>query len=576
MSKGRALFLGVGCMFLILGTLIVVLAAIGMRSPSLGNRLVLSLRLDRPIAEVVAKDPILEMTGEQPIGLRQLRSALLRAADDDRVVGVRVRIDRFGGGLATAQEFRGLLDEVRAAGKWTVAYLDTAGEFAPGNIDYLAAATCDEISLHPMGDVNLIGLSIRFPFMRGMLDKLGVRPEYPEHGEYKDAGFQYTRREFTEEQREMYSWLGESLLDQMVEGVADRRGLEQDRVRWVIDNGPFLGVEAMEVGLVDYLEDWDEFKRRVSERADRAQIVGMKTYLDRSRRAASGPKIAVVTGVGTILRGESGKSVSPMLSGNIMGAETMVRAFRNARRQPGVKAVVFRVDSPGGTPLASEIIRREMARTAARIPVVVSMSSVGASGGYWIACGAQRIVANRAAQVGSIGVIAGHLNLGGFWSDKIGVDFGRLDFGANANMYGMLEDWTDPQREVVERVLDRTYDHFVNLVAEARNMPPEQVHALGEGRVFTGEQALANGLIDEVGGFEEALATARELAGIQPDAPVRLVEFPKARPWWQQMIGRRGADETAVQEFVDVIEEVWRTGTLRVPGIVWMPSIHIE
>ncbi len=576
MAQGRALFLGAGCLLVVLGLIIAMLAVVGMREPALGGRAVLAVRLDRSVVERVPEDPLAEFAGEQPIGLRELRRALTHAAADDRIVGVRLRVDRYSGGIGVAQEIRDLLSEIRTAGKWTAAYLETAGEFTAGNLDYLIAASCDDVSLNPMGDVNLIGISFRFPFLRGSLDKLGIRAEYPGRGDYKDARFMYTNRDFTPAQREMMEWLGVSLTEELVEDIAASRGMEPDQVRHLLDRGPYLGEEAVISGLVDRVEYWREFVSRVDRESDGAETVFLREYLRRGVRASSGPKIAVVTASGTILRGENARSVNPLMGGEIMGSETIARAFRNARTTRSVKAVVFRVESPGGTPLASEIIRQEMALTAEQIPVVVSMINTGASGGYWIACGAHRIVANRGALVGSIGVAAGHFNMDPFWADTLGVTFGRIDFGANANLYSTLEDWSDPQRLVIDRILDRTYERFVGLVADARDMTPEQVDSLGQGRVYTGAQAKAKGLIDEVGGFDVALAEARELAGIAPGIDIELVDFPKIRPWWKQFLTRRSAEEAAVRDAVGAIEQAWSTGSLATPGTVWMPPVYIQ
>ncbi len=576
MAKARNVIVGVGCLLVVLGVLIVILAVAGMQGPALGKKLVVAIRLDRPIVERVADDPFSALMGGQPIGLRDLRASLVRAATDDRVVGVRLRIDRYLGGVGTAQEIRSLLGTVRAAGKWTKGYLDTAGEYAPGNFDYLVAAGCDEVSLDPMGDVNLIGLSIQFPFLRGTLDKLGIRPEFPGIGDFKDARFQYTHRDFTAAQRDMMQWLGESWTDQLVDGVATSRGLELDHVRYLIDRGPYLGAEAAEAGLVDHLEDWTAFAERVARESGDAQVVGYRTYLRRAGSVASRYKIAVVTATGTILRGASGTDLNPLFGGAIMGSDTIARALRRARTTAGVRAVVLRIDSPGGTPLGSEIIRREVARTAEKLPVVVSIANVGASGGYWIACDAQRIVANPGAAVGSIGVLAGHLNMGPFWEDKLGVTFGQMQFGANANLYGDLEDWSDSQRAVIDRILERTYDHFLALVADGRDMTVDEVDAIGQGRVFTGSQGAANGLVDVLGDLEEALAQARDLADIPPGAPVHLLDFPKVVPWWQQLLGRGSHDDEAVRELLSVLEEWWRTGALRTPGPVWMPPISVQ
>ena len=230
-----------------------------------------------------------------------------------------------------------------------------------------------------------------------------------------------------------------------------------------------------------------------------------------------------------------------------MGSDTIARAFRDARKASGVKAVVFRVDSPGGSALASEIIRKEMVRTAEKLPVVVSMKNVAASGGYWVSCGAQKIIADPGTQTGSIGVLAGHLNMDQFWADKMGVTFGRLDAGRNANIYGSLENWTDEQRAIVDRMLDRIYDDFLDRVSAARGMDRDAVDAIARGRVWTGAQALELGLVDELGDFDRAVVVARELAGIAPDARVALVDFPKVRPWWQEMFERQYDDEATAR-----------------------------
>jgi len=573
MSRRRSWFFGIGCLGLLVLLFIGAFAIRAMLKPSLPGEIVLSVRLQGGVPEIAAEDPFAEIMGSSTMSLRQLRDALRTAEDDDRVVGVRVRIDAFGGGFATAQEIRGLLEGVRAAGKWSAAYMDTAGEFAPGNLEYFVASACDEVSLNPLGDVNLIGLSVRSPFVRGTLDKLGARPEFPGRGDYKTARFLYTERDFTPAHKEMMEWLLGSLMEQMVDGIGVSRGLESENVWNLVDRGPFLGAEAVDVKLVDHLEDWWSFLDRTD---NGARSVSVAEYLKGVAGIESGPRIAVVTAVGGIVRGESHKSLNPMMGDEIMGAETIARAFRSVRNARGIKAVVFRVESPGGSAVASEIIRQEMVRTAEEIPVVVSMANIAGSGGYWVACGAQKIVANPATLTGSIGVLAGHLNLEPFWTNKLGVTFGRLDYGANSSIYGELDDWTDGQRAVVDRLLDRIYDNFVERVASSRNMSVEAVDAVGRGRVFTGAQAVENGLVDVVGGFDAALEEAQRLAGLDPGRPVRLVDFPRPVPWWQQALERGRGDEAMVQEAVKTFEQWWRTGEATVPGVVWMPPVFVR
>lgn len=577
MAKARSVILGVGCLILVVGVVMVALVVRGLSKPKLPSTVVLAINLAGPIAEVTAEDPFAEILGDQPLSLRDLRWALVRAAEDDRVQGVRLRIGAFGGGFAMTQELRDLLQGVRASGKWTSAYLETAGEFAPGNSVYYLASACDEISLHPGGDVNLIGFSVRSPFLRGTFDKLGIRPEFPGRGEYKTARFMYTERDFTPEARDMIEWLVGSLFDQLIEGVAQGRGMANDEVRDLVDRGPFLGEETEEAGLVDHREDWTTFTERIKEKAGSAKVVGLGRYLARGGSSSRGAKIAVVTAVGQIMRGESRREFNPLFGMNdVMGSQTIANAFRAIRKDDDIKAVVFRIDSPGGSALASEIIREEMARTAEKIPVVVSMSNVAGSGGYWITCGAQRIVADPGTITGSIGVLTGHLNMEGFYNDKLGITFGKSDFGANADIYGSLEDWNDQQRAIVDRVLDRIYDRFVTLVSESRGMSWDEVDAIGRGRVFTGTQALENGLVDVVGGFDTALDEARELAEIDADAKIRMVNFPKTRPWWQQFMKKKTDDQVVIESALRDFETLMRTGTVKLPGEVWMPPVHIQ
>jgi protease-4 len=502
---------------------------------------------------------------------------LNRAADDDRVVGVRLRIGAFGGGFAMIQELRDLIQDIRASGKWTSAYLETAGEFAPGNSVYYLASACDEITLHPGGDVNLIGFSVRSPFLRGTFDKLGIRPEFPGRGDYKTARFMYTERDFTPAAREMTDWLVGSLFDQLVEGVAQGRGMAPDEVRNLIDRGPFLGEETQEAGLVDHREDWTTFTGRLEDKAGSAKVVGLNRYLTGGGSSSRGAKIAVVTGVGGIMRGESRRQFNPLFGmSDVMGSETIARAFRTIRKDTDIKAVVFRVDSPGGSALASEIIREEMARTAEKIPVVISMGNVAGSGGYWVTCGAQAIVAEPGTITGSIGVLTGHLNMEGFYNDKLGISFGKADFGANADIYGETEDWNDQQRAIVDRVLDKIYDRFVTLVSESRGMSPEAVDAIGRGRVFTGIQGLENGLVDMVGGFDTALDEAKRLAEIDLDAKVRLVNFPKAKPWWQQIINKKSDNQVAIESVLNDYQTFVTTGRVPFQGEVWMTPLVLE
>jgi protease-4 len=535
------------------------------------GRSLLTIEISGPIAERSSTSPFADVLGNRPLSLEDLRDGLLRAASDSRVRGVRLRISDFTAGFATIQEVRALIGRVNDAGKTTSAYLETAGEFAPGNMQYFLASACRKVVINPLGDVNLTGLALRTPFIRGTLDKLGIEPDFPGIGDYKTARFFYTERGFTPAGKEMMTWLLDSFTSQIIDGIASSRHLEPARARQLFLGGPYLGPEALERKLIDGLADWESFADETRhDGAGELETVPLRQYLRAGRPDESGTTIAVVVAEGTIVRGESGFSPVPVFGGDMMGSDTIARAWRDVR-DSGARAAIFRINSPGGSAIASEVIRAEMARTAEKIPVVVSMSDVAASGGYWITCGARRIVADPGTITASIGVFGGHLAMRRFWEDKLGVTWGLVDGAPNAAMFGSLDPWTPTQRAQVEKFLDRIYDAFVDRVSSSRSLTREQVDAVGRGRVFTGEQAKERGLVDELGGFDTALAASRKLAGLAPGAPVDLQYYPRARSFWQRMLERAedARSTTGILQTLDLPEQT-------VAGPVWAPPIQVR
>ena len=367
-------------------------------------------------------------------------------------------------------------------------------------------------------------------------------------------------------------WLLDSISRQMMDGIASGRGMDPKQVEQLVKGGPYLGPDALKAGLVDELNDWETFvEENGTHQARQLERVSLRRYLRAGRPDRSGTEIAVVVAEGTILRGESGYSPAPVFGGDVMGADTIARAFQQVR-DSGAKAVIFRINSPGGSAVASEIIRAEMVRTAKEIPVVVSMGDVAASGGYWITCGAKRIVADPGTITASIGVFGGHLAMARFWKDKLGITWGKLDGAPNAAIYGSLDPWTPEQKVFVQKFLDRIYDRFLQNVSASRNMPRDTVDAIGRGRVFTGEQAKERGLVDALGGFDAAVAAARELAGVKPDAPVELTFYPKARSVWQRLLERSDDADARIEA---MLREVL-SGRVIAPGPVWLAPITIQ
>ena len=555
---------------LAVGVLAVVLGARYATTHVPGDS-ILTIEIAGPIPELGSSSPFGDVFGDRTLSRRDLRDALVQAASDPRIRAVRVKVQEFTTGFATIEELRALLGNVGKAGKTTYAYLETAGEAAPGNAQYLLATGCQRVVLGPMGDVNLTGLAARMPFIRGTLDKLGIVPDFPGIGAYKDARFFYTDKDFTPASREMTTWLLDSLSSQVAAGIAAGRGFTPAEAAGLVQRGPFLGPDALKEKLVDQIADWETFVEESSTLDGRKlDEVPIRRYLKADRPNTSGAPIAVLVADGEILRGESGYSPMPVFGGDIIGSDAIARAWRQVR-ESGAKAVVFRINSPGGSPVASEIIRKEMARTAAKIPVVVSMGDVAASGGYWIACGASRIVADPGTITASIGVFSGHLDMTKFWDDKLGVTWGKIDMAPNASFFSSVDSWTPEQRKVVQASLDRIYDAFLHRVSAARKMTPEQVDAIGRGRVFTGEQAKEKGLVDQLGTFDDAVAVAKRLAGLKPDAAVQLTYYPRAKSLWQRILEK---DDSSARLEAMVREAI--AGKVMAPGPVWLPPIQIQ
>lgn len=570
-GRSKALLVVFILVAILLGSTVAMVGGVWLMARWVPGNALLTVDIAGPLPERVDESPFGSLFGPSVISLSELRGSLLRAANDKHVRAVRVRVGELEAGFAAIQEVRELLATVSRSGKPTSAFLDTAGEGSPGNMKYYLASACDTVTLGPLGDVNLVGLGSRSPFIRGMLDKLEIMPEFEGIGDFKTARFIFTEADHTAASRAMTTWLLESLSSQMAVDIAASRDLEVDEVRKLIATGPFTGDEALAATLVDGIEDWHTFtdSARTLDGTELSEI-SLRRYLRAGRAYESGPQIAVVLAEGGIVRGESGYSPVPLFGGDMMGADTIARAFRQVQNDRP-KAVVFRIDSGGGSATASEIIRQEMLRTAKDIPVVVSMSNVAASGGYWITCGAQHVMADRGTITASIGVFSGHFATEDFWKNKLGVTFGKVDTSPNAMAFGDVGPWTSAQKALTQKWIGQIYDQFVERVAEARKMTPEQVDAIAQGRVFTGEQAFEKGLLDGVGDMNAAIAEARKLAEIAPDADVTLVYYPRMKPFWKRLVEK---DDEAARLRATV--EALISGRVETPGPVWLPPIEIR
>ncbi|GAA3425051.1 signal peptide peptidase SppA [Streptosporangium sandarakinum] len=493
--------------------------------------LVLELDLTEGLLDGPPADPLNAVLSMRRPRLSDVLSGLKRARTDTRVKALVVKIGTRPLGLAMVQELRQAVARLREAGKLTVAFAESFGEFGAGTVPYYLATAFERVYLQPSGDVGLTGVAIEQRFLKGALGKLGVDYQIGQRHEYKTAANTYTQDHMTEAHRESMGRITESITEQVVAGIAEGRGMEPAKVRELVDQGPFIGAEAVEAGLVDRMayrdEVYDEVKKAAGEDS---RLLYVARYA-RGPIAKKLPRpgedvVALVHGNGAVRLGRSGRS--PLGGGGAMGSDTVCAALRAAREDDHVKAVVFRVDSPGGSYVASDAIWREVVLTRkAGKPVVVSMGDLAASGGYMVSMAADAIVAQPGTLTGSIGVFGGKAVIGGLL-EKIGISSETVGEGANAGMFSPTNAFSEAQWARVNAWLDRVYDDFVAKAAEGRDLPRERVHELARGRVWTGADAHAHGLVDELGGLEDALALARKKAGVAADAPVRV--YPRLSP----------------------------------------------
>lgn len=534
----------------IVGFLLLLGAAVGggiflwlaPERPDVPAQTIVTLDLTQGLAETESGDALESLLFEKEPTLRDVVEGLERAAADPRVVGLFARIGDDRHGFASTQELREAVALFRKSGKPAVIFADSFGEFGPGLRSYYLATAFDEIWLQPIGSVGTAGLRSENPFLRGALEKIGVEPRFERREEYKTAFNNFTERGFTPAHKEELQQLLGSLYRQVAREVAAARRLDPAEAERLLGGGPWLAAEAEQAHLVDHVGWRDEALKRLRGKSG-AMPLPVLDYLERAGRPhESGARIALIHGAGAVQRGDTGGGL--VTGDRIMSADAVTRAFRKAVADPQVKAILFRVDSPGGSAVASETIWRETIRARqAGKPVIVSMGDLAGSGGYYVAAGATKIVAQPGTLTGSVGVIAGKVVTRELW-EKLGITWDWVGYGENAGMFSLIEDFTPAQRQRFETELDSVYGTFKSRVAEGRHMTPDQVEAIAKGRVWTGEEAKEKGLVDALGGYGTALALAREAAGLAPDAPIELVPFPRQRGTldllWARLTGEEG------------------------------------
>jgi protease IV len=548
----RILVGGLACIGALVVLLIIIMLGLGglawTHKGTVPVRTILEVDLTRGLQEQAPEDPVTGFLLAKHPTVRDVVEALHRAATDDRVMALIARVGSAPMGLAQLQEVRDAVLAFREKGKRAVAYAATFGEFDAGNGAYYLATAFDTIYLQPSGDVGLTGLIAETPFVRGTLDKLDLVPRLDHRWEYKNFMNTITERRYTAPHREATQRVIESQFAQIVQGIATARGLYPGAVRTLIDRGPFLGTEALQAQLVDALAYRDEVYAQVKAQAgEQAKLLFLSKYLTRAGRPyTTGDTIALIYGVGAVRLGTS--DYDPLMDGPTMGADTVTASFRAAIEDPEVKAILFRIDSPGGSYVASDAIWRETIRAReAGKPVIVSMGNLAGSGGYFVAMAANKIVAQPGTITGSIGVLGGKILTTGLW-DKLGLTWDEVHTSTNATLWSSTHDYTPEQWAHLQGWLDRVYNDFTTKVAAGRQLPKERVLEIAKGRIWTGEDAKERGLVDELGGFPVALRLTREAIGRAPDALIHLKLFPERVSPWEALLEHLFGDQDESSE----------------------------
>ncbi|HEY0554806.1 MAG TPA: signal peptide peptidase SppA [Thermoanaerobaculia bacterium] len=522
--------LGVAVLATVLGILM------GGKGTAMGEGpTVLVWRLAGPVLE--QEEPRLPFArSAEASSIAELYPALRAARQDSEVKGLALYIQDAELGLAKAQELRRQMIALRRSGKFVECYLETAGEGSNGTLAYYLATACEKIYLAPAGDLNLLGLYSESRFLRGTLDKLKIEPDFNRVGRYKSAVETYTQNQYSPEAQEAIAAVLDGYFAQIVSAVAEARHKSEPEVRALIDGAPYSADEALARGLVDRLAYPDEFKDRLEKRVGhKPAYVDIEDY--RPRPVLAGKRVAVVFALGTIVRGGGGSA--PWTEESYLGSDELATVLRDVGKDRSIAAVVLRIDSPGGSALASDFMLREIERLKAKKPVVVSMSDEAASGGYYIAAKANKIVAEPATLTGSIGIFGGKFVTRRFEEEILGLGHDTQKRGANADIYSTLQPYTPQQEARIQQLMDHTYQAFVGHVAAGRRMSRSAVLAIAGGRVWTGAAAQKIGLVDELGGLDRAVEIARQQARIGAGETVGLDFYPSPPSWLDLFMEKR-------------------------------------
>jgi protease IV len=524
------------------------------RAPKLSGESIRYAQIELKGAYPEGAEPI-SLFGNPTETLGDIVARLDKAANDEKLSGVILRINDPTLGWAKVEELQHAIRHVRHSGKRIIAYLDSATTH-----DYLVAAACDQIVMPESGEVAIVGLRAEVTFFKNLLDWLHVKADMLRVGEYKSAAEPFVRTEMSQAFRHEMDAILDDYYRQIVDGISKSRKLDAAKVRAAIDNGPYTAQRACDLGLIDKVAYEDEIEGMLKKSEPKREVEITKSYAkkktdndfsgfggmmklmsvlmggEQQKHLNSRPKIAVVYAVGAI---SSGKSSTSFFGGDTLGSETFIKAVRQAADEKTVKAIVLRVDSPGGSALASDLMWRAVQKAGK--PVIVSMGDVAASGGYYISMGADRIFAEPGTLTGSIGVVGGKVAIGGLL-DRVGITTSVISRGKNSGVNSMLSTFTDSERKAMQQSLDDIYSQFTHKAAKGRKMDYDQLEKLARGRVYTGAMATKLGLVDELGTLDDAVKYAAKVAGFSRDEKIERWILPPATSPLESILGSNDSD----------------------------------
>ncbi len=560
LTRVKNIFNRIASIIIFLVLLVLTFSVIGAFTQArLPNEMVLTLDMRNALSDRHSTNPFAQAGGVMSV--IDVVAALARAEADERVKGLYLRVGGSGIPSAQAEELRDAIKAFRAKGKFVIAHAQAFYTNALG--DYYLASSADQIWMQPVSEMNTAGVAATAIFLKGLLDKINAQPQFTQRYEYKNAANMFTESDYTPAHREANTRLIESVFENATAGMAGDRKMTRDQVVALINGAPYLTQDAIDKKLIDKQGYDDEAENAALARAGgKAELKKLSEYfalVGNLWEGAGRPTIAFIQGEGEINDGDSQSSAFG--GATSMGGDTIARAFRDATEDKNVKAILFRVNSPGGSALASDQILDAIKKAQkAGKKVIVSMADVAASGGYYVSLAADKIFAHQSTITGSIGVLSGKIVTSGSWA-LLGINMRPIGVGENALMQSAAQPFTQKQLDMFNHSVDQIYADFTAKVAAGRKMPIEKVRDIAKGRVWTGADAKPRGLVDEFGGFRAALDATKAMAGIPADTEINLRSFPGPKTPYEEIADAFGTSAEVVQT-VSLLGKILDSGPL--------------